>query len=340
MSEAKKESNKYFNIRKEEDDYLEFELSNVNISLANAIRRVVLTDVKTLAIDESTIKITENTCPLHNEYIAHRLSLIPVIQGLTNLKDLEFYVAKKGTKDVPIENEQVNIQEVTTNDIQVFNKETKTFVDPMEVFDGLFLITKLNLKQKFLCSFEIKEGTARQHSRWQCVNTIAYRYKVKAEKTIKRKYDEVTLAEEKEWITKENNDEPAAFIFYLEPMGKMNPKTIISKSLDIIKDKCDTFIDTVSKPNMVEWNQNTKMIELKYEGEMHTLGNLISTICLDKLGENEFIGYRIEHPMINSFILRMKLDNGDKDTHITRLKKMVEEISNQISDLSEEWKNL
>jgi DNA-directed RNA polymerase alpha subunit len=330
---------KYFKIRKEEDQYLEFELANVNISLANAIRRIILSEIEIVAIDEKHIEIMENTCPLHNEYIAHRLSLIPVLQEITNVDDLEFYVAKKHTMDSPVENEQSNVMEITTDNIQVFNKKTESWMDPRKVFDGLFLITKLNLNQKFLAKFKLSRGTAKEHSRWQCVDSIAYRYKVKEDLTPGQEYDKITLENERDWIKKPGSDDPQAFIFFMESLGQMDTKLIVQKAMDILEKKCQTFLEWVNREkNEFKWGN---MLELEYEGEMHTLGNLISTVGLDILGEKDFIGYRIIHPMLNKFILRMKLDGDkDKNTHVAKLEGIVSHIVELVQSLKKEWRTL
>lgn len=63
-------------------DYIQFELSNTDISVANALRRIMIAEVPTLAID--LVHFANNTTVLLDEIIGHRLGLIP----LKSLKDM------------------------------------------------------------------------------------------------------------------------------------------------------------------------------------------------------------------------------------------------------------
>ena len=323
----------------ETEDYLEFEVQNISISMANAIRRVALAEVETYAVSDADVKLLENTSPLHNEYISHRISLLPLNQSVSNLDNYRFYISKKHTKDVAIENDQNSIMEITTDDVQVYDTKSDSWVNTKDIFTDTLLITKLNVKQKLLGYFSASKGKALEHSRWQAVSTICYRYKVK--KDLEGiEYDKVTLGEERDWIQKKNGD-PSGFLFYLETCGVMPPREVINNSLVIIKNKLAIFKDYI-KTNVAKlgWTSGN-MLDFEYEGEMHTLGNLIATMGLEMLGENDYIGYRIIHPMMNKFILRMKLDDvHSKEEHVQRLYKICDTIEKQVDDLIGSWTSL
>ncbi|GBE61348.1 DNA-directed RNA polymerase [Babesia ovata] len=53
-----------------------FILLNADVSMANAMRRIMLSEIPSLAIE--VVTILENTSVLHDEYLAHRLGLLPI----------------------------------------------------------------------------------------------------------------------------------------------------------------------------------------------------------------------------------------------------------------------
>lgn len=59
-----------------ENNTIEFDLCNVGTAFANALRRVMIAEVPTMAFDD--LYIRQNTSPLQDEFIAHRIGLLPL----------------------------------------------------------------------------------------------------------------------------------------------------------------------------------------------------------------------------------------------------------------------
>jgi DNA-directed RNA polymerase II subunit RPB3 len=57
-------------------EYIKFTLYNADLSIANALRRIMLSEVPTMAIE--FVQFNSNTSCLHDEYLAHRLGLVPL----------------------------------------------------------------------------------------------------------------------------------------------------------------------------------------------------------------------------------------------------------------------
>ena len=71
------------------DEMLLFTLSGVNVSLANAIRRTILSDIplvvfRTTPYEQNKANIIANTSRLNNEILKQRLSCIPI-----HIKDID-----------------------------------------------------------------------------------------------------------------------------------------------------------------------------------------------------------------------------------------------------------
>lgn len=63
-------------IRECTDLYCEFTLADTDVSVANALRRVIIAEVPTIAIE--FVEIEVNTSSLNDEFLAHRLGLVPL----------------------------------------------------------------------------------------------------------------------------------------------------------------------------------------------------------------------------------------------------------------------
>jgi hypothetical protein len=105
----------------EENGIYKFTLAGLNVSLANAIRRTILSDIPTLVFytetyNDNKCNIIVNTSRFHNEIIKHRLSCIPI-----HMKELDL-LPEKYILELDIKNETDKTIIVTTEDFRIKNK--------------------------------------------------------------------------------------------------------------------------------------------------------------------------------------------------------------------------
>ncbi len=81
----------------DEGNEIEFLVEGIDFGLANALRRCMMGHVKTMAIEDVYIK--ENSSALFDEFLAHRLGLIPISCD-ESVKEVRFYLKVEGPKTV------------------------------------------------------------------------------------------------------------------------------------------------------------------------------------------------------------------------------------------------
>lgn len=115
-------------ILKDEPFLFEFELEDINVGMANGIRRFAMNRVKTFAIDEVTFY--ENSSNMWDEYIAHRIGLIPIKSSGKHSENEEVLFSleeegpktvysgslKSNDKDVKVANEKIPIVKLNENE--------------------------------------------------------------------------------------------------------------------------------------------------------------------------------------------------------------------------------
>ena len=110
------------NYNNNKEEQFTFTLESCDVSIANAIRRIILSDInqyvfKTYPHAENRANFTVNTTRLHNELLKQRLGCIPIhhlhtIDGFQN--DYKNYVV-----EVDVKNDTDTIRYVTTEDFKV-----------------------------------------------------------------------------------------------------------------------------------------------------------------------------------------------------------------------------
>ncbi|MBU0586222.1 DNA-directed RNA polymerase subunit D [Candidatus Micrarchaeota archaeon] len=135
-------------ISKEEDNKMQFSLKGVEAPFANLIRRYIMSSVPVLAIDEVTFY--ENTSNFFDEYVAHRMGLIPITTPPKIPEDAEivFFLDSVGPKTV------------LSGELATKDKDIKIAREKIP-------IATLSERQALRLEAKARVGTAKKHAKFQ-----------------------------------------------------------------------------------------------------------------------------------------------------------------------------
>lgn len=258
--------------------YLEFTIQDVDLAVVNAIRRIILSEIPNVAIgfdpfnpDQNDIDILVNQTALHNEFLGHRISLLPVCFDEATIDaydplEYAFEIKVTNTTNEPID--------VTTKDIQVLRSASGSAASIMDgepvdqaLRDAIFpvnaitndpiLITRLKPSQgeQLHVRFRARKGIARTHARWSPVSLCTYEFVVD-DKAAKAALDELMGSDEakdakqrailknrfetldrQKYYVKNDKHEPSMFQFKVESECRLSPVSIVNKAWTVLKDK-------------------------------------------------------------------------------------------------------
>ena len=166
-------------IQKLTKEKIKFTINGVDSSIANSLRRVMIAEVPTMAID--LVQILINTSSLHDEFIAHRLGLIPLISE--NIDDYEFPRNCKCSGycqfcavqfRLKVKNSEGGVLDVTSMDLRRVsqqNSEVRT-----ADLDGPILLLKLKKNQEIDITCNARKGIGKEHAKWSPVATCTFKY--------------------------------------------------------------------------------------------------------------------------------------------------------------------
>lgn len=280
----------FTNIKYTTPKRLTFTINNAELSTVNAIRRIMLSEIPTVGfyfdatdIEHNDIKITKNTCALHNEFLAHRVSLVPLC---FNENDINEFDASKFKFVLKKQNNTFEIMNVTTKDFEVYDDEGKKY--PEEVREKILpknpitkdyiLLTKLkpNLYDEVSPprgeSVEMEcfptVNIAMKHGRWSPVSQCCYGNTVDAEKantafeeafrSFESQLGRTATKEERETQQRRFNtlevfrhfkknkfDEANVFDFKIESESGLRPAYLFFKACKILIEKVNKFQDNL-----------------------------------------------------------------------------------------------
>nr|UXY87924.1 DNA-directed RNA polymerase II [Cryptomonas curvata] len=181
-----------------------FFFKDIDFSLLNSIRRIMISEVPTIAID--TVFMEYNTSDLHDEFIVHRLGLLPLFSE--NVNEMKFsrececnnycllcssvfelnVIAIKGIKYV------FSTDLKCVSNVDHLSKHKIFPVHDSSLFknysDSKILLMKLNQGQGIKLTCVAKKGIGKMHAKWSPVSAI----KVKMEPFLKINLPELNFS--------------------------------------------------------------------------------------------------------------------------------------------------
>ena len=312
----------FFNLEKINDGkFIKFNIKNMDIAFVNSIRRIILSEIPNVGfnfdihnITNSDIIINKNTCALHNEFLAHRISLIPIFIDDSeivnfNPKKYKFIIKKK--------NNTANIINITTQDFEIYDENNKKYPDSIREYlfpknpitNDYILITKIkpnlydlqNGEEIDIEAFASKD-IAKTHSRWcpvsQCsfgnvidIESANEAFLIKVSKTesetgkklteekIQSMRQQFNTLDAYRYYIKNMYDEPSEVEFMIETECRLTPQYIFGQSIDILKNKLLQFIEKLDKDIQIQPIPNVEnFFELYIKDESYTLLNVLQSL--------------------------------------------------------------
>jgi DNA-directed RNA polymerase subunit D len=247
-------------------DSLVFTVEGITPAMANALRRIMISEIPTLAID--WVDFHDNTSSLFDEVIAHRLGLIPLrfAPEKLNLRD-ECKCKGKGCPlcEVVFVIDKTGPRTVYSGDMKSSNRDAKPT-------SPAFPVTELLRGERLRLEAVAIAGTGRQHAKWQAA-IASYQYypeikvngKCDLRKCARNCPKGILKVKGKKLVIKdplqcdmcraclegcdclELSEDASRFVFRVESVSGLEPDYIVARAAEILQSKAREFKSLVDK---------------------------------------------------------------------------------------------
>lgn len=297
----------------ENNNLYNFRLSGVDVSIANALRRIALTEIPTVVFRTETYdcnqcNITKNTTRLHNEILKQRLSCIPVHVSMDDIDLLPGnYIL-----EVDVKNETDSMMFVTTEHFRIkkkdggkyiTEKEQQSIFPPNKITNYYIDFVRLRPKisdsipgEEISLTAEFSISNARTNSMFNVVSKCSYGNTLKAIKVEDewkkrseqlKKQDNIT---EKDIAFNEKNFrildahryyEDNSFDFVVQSVGVYDNKDIMKIGAKVLYNKFDKLLEEIDSSVTKIYLSDTTMqncFDVYLDDEDYTMGKVLEYI--------------------------------------------------------------
>jgi DNA-directed RNA polymerase subunit L/DNA-directed RNA polymerase alpha subunit len=352
----------------ESGDNLEMEISDVNRSIVNSLRRTILTYVPILVFrgfphSENRIHISKNTSKFNNEYLKHRIQCIPIfVSDETRFESMvENYAVK-----LKVVNDTNQQRYVTTKDFVLVNIQSGKSVSeddtrkifPPDMISNDYIpicvlmprISETDEPEEIDATIHFSIGTAKEDNCWNVVSKCTMFDKQDDEKIQKFKmseeYKRKTEVEKRDFdildaqrMTLNNH-----FVFKMHSIGIYDNQQIIQKSIRYITDKMTDFLYYLA--NKASFNpvkigtyedfsmsKDSSSIRDKYslriEFDDYTIGGLIENhLYLMFNKELSYVAFEKDHP--HEIYCNILFSYKNNDVPIETIVSHLSQVANEI----------
>ncbi|PIN81166.1 DNA-directed RNA polymerase subunit D [Candidatus Woesearchaeota archaeon CG10_big_fil_rev_8_21_14_0_10_30_7] len=234
-------------------------IKGINEALANALRRLMIDSVPTMAIED--VEIVQNSSALYDEMLSLRLGLIPLTTDLKyyelpSPEEKESFGAERSAKT------SVHLTLNVKGPCNVYAKDLKSKDPKIKPAQPNTLIVKLLKGQELDVNATAVLGRGTEHVKWSaglCWYTHYPKITINNNKVedVKNKYPPQIFKNgkvDKDLIIENNlmdavegisNDaikieyEPDQFLFFIEPWGQLTPKEMFTTALKLFKNQLE-----------------------------------------------------------------------------------------------------
>lgn len=335
----------------EEADVYKFTLKGINVSLANAIRRTILSDIPTVVFYTETnagqCSIPINTTRLHNEILKQRLGCIPIytseLETLPGNYTLELDIQNETDAMIIVTTEHFKVKSKATGNY-ITDEETRKLFPPCPKTNMFIDFARIRPKiganihgEQIKLTAEFSIHTAKENGMFNVVSKCSYGNTTdvtrasaawsEREETLKSEQlpdDEIAFQKRNFMLLDaQRYYVEDSFDFVIQTLGVYENSEVVKKACVVLQNKLNEIVLSIDDKSIPILNGETTMencYDIILENEDYTIGKSLEYVLYSKhyAGDKSltFCGFKKFHPHNDDSTLRIAFKEPSSSVHV------------------------